>query len=374
VLELAYKPNVDTDILNSSETDNLLAFYKRFLLFEDPAEKWSHVVKFAIQHKYQDFLSKPSNTQFISSSCLSNNLVNVLFAYRQSKCFMPDRLNKLSELNLANHLPTERVNYWINIAHIDLYLAQWLTLAEIYWPKWTQIAELDKQDKRIRFLNECVRSLENNLADWATNVAKFEQLLSAARTGLPTDFLPKILVLVEGLTEQFLLPCFANNYGINLIKNGIMIVPAGGANKLVRKYSYWKERIDLPIFCLFDADAQDLVTAIRPNLRANDYIHILAEGEIEDLIYLEFLVESINKYLAQDPLHDATNLVNIQEFSTTEKRIFILDKIWRKKELGKFEKVKFAQFIASQSYDKGNEILSAAGKDMLDKLVESMNL
>ncbi len=182
----------------------------------------------------------------------------------------------------------------------------------------------------------------------------------------------KVIVLVEGLTEQILLPYFARVCGMDLAAMEAMIIPAGGAKKLLRKYLYWKERTKLPIFCLFDRDAQVWAAKVSSQLRAGDYLHILADGEIEDLVQLEFFVNQLNGYLTADCLNDSSKLVAVSDFASAQRRTLILDQIWRQRQLGKFEKVKFARFITNTLCSQ--DAISSDGKQLLYKLSMSLGL
>ena len=199
-----------------------------------------------------------------------------------------------------------------------------------------------------------------------------QQSLTLHKTTLPANFYPKAIVLVEGTTEQILLPYFACHSGIDLLSKGIIVVSAGGAKKIIRKYLAWKDAINLPIFCLFDRDAQYLAQVISANLRESDYVYVLSDGEIEDLMPLEFLIKKLNQFFSADPLYDRTKPILPADFSNDKRRTVVLEKIWREKELGKFEKVKFAQFIADQplTHDCQANFISDDGKHMLDILIK----
>ncbi len=368
--------------LKSRVLDNLWSFYQRFLVFEEPARKWLHIIRAANQGGYADFLTQSGSFDTVqdkSKNSISSRLVNVLLAYEEARRFQTSILQQLKDLNLEKYLPARRIDYWQKVSQVDRYLAQWLTLAEIYWPDKAAIIALSDQDSRLEFLRYSWQTFENvknqNVRkDWHQSIKLFQKCLSLYRSKLPADFLPRAIVLVEGLTEQVLLPCFAASCGLDLLGKGVMIVPAGGANKIVRKYIYWKERVNLSIFCLFDADAINLANSILPGLRESDNIYILSDGEIEDLMRLDFLVDRVNSYLAEDPLFDKSKSVSVDDFVTAEKRTLILDKIWRQRELGKFEKVKFAQFIANQSSKMDCKFLSDGGKNMLSELAKSIGV
>jgi len=207
----------------------------------------------------------------------------------------------------------------------------------------------------------------------------FRQWISLHHNKKPANFLPAIIVLVEGATEQVLLPCLARLNGIDLLEQGALIIPAHGAKKMLREYLYWKKCVNLPIFCIFDRDAHMLAGQVSASLRESDHVYILADGEFEDLMRLNFLVDQVNQYFAANPLYDSSKPVSVSHFMPGKRRTVVLDKIWRQKELGKFEKVKFAQFIAEQSHighgmsgSTFQEFLSNDCEHMLDSLIKSI--
>ncbi len=361
--------------MKSKESDNLWSFYERFLVFEEPARKWLHITRAA--NKNTDInLSSESKAfavgQDQSKHPISSRLVNVLLAYEEARHFQTSAWQQLNKLQLEKYLSAQRINYWQKCSNVDRYLAQWLALAEIYWPNKIEIFSLKIQDSRLEFLQYCWQTFENVKKDWQRSVELFRHCLSLYRSKLPNNFLPTAIILVEGLTEQALLPYFAASCGLDLPGKGVMLVPAGGANKIIRKYAYWKEKVNLPIFCLFDADAVNLANVVLPVLRKSDHVYILSDGEIEDLMRLDFLVDSLNAFLAEDPLFDKSKAISADDFASAEKRTHVLDKIWRKRELGKFEKVKFAQFIANRSSGMQRDFISDSGKNMLSELAKSI--
>jgi len=128
----------------------------------------------------------------------------------------------------------------------------------------------------------------------------------------------------------------------------------------------------LPIFCLFDQDAHLWAKQVSSQLRPHDHVHVIADGEIEDLVQLEFFVNQLNNYLTTDCLNDTDTLVAVSDFSPSRKRTATLDQIWRRRQLGKFEKVKFARFLTNDL--SSQDTISADGMLMLDKLLVSFSL
>ena len=104
----------------------------------------------------------------------------------------------------------------------------------------------------------------------------------------------KKVVLVEGITEEILLPKFAKEFGYDFDKNGIAIIPAGGKNQSVKTFYALADDLKLPIFVLFDNDAKENAQEIYPKLRENDKIYILDCGEFEDLLSLHHIKRTLN--------------------------------------------------------------------------------
>lgn len=104
------------------------------------------------------------------------------------------------------------------------------------------------------------------------------------------------LVLVEGITEEILLPKFAKLCGYDFDKKGIYLISAGGKNQVVRLFYYFAEILKLPIFVLLDSDAQENFDAIRPKLRQNDRVYVLKNGEFEDVLPLNLIKRTLNKH------------------------------------------------------------------------------
>jgi hypothetical protein len=178
----------------------------------------------------------------------------------------------------------------------------------------------------------------------------FQKALKQWRNNLPGHSLPELIVLVEGPTEIILLPLLALRLGIDLNALGAMLIAAGGANQVAKKYAQLKEIVAIPIFCLLDRDAEQQKNLIAGQLRSEDYLYTLKEGEIEDLIRMDSFVPLINRYLVTGQ-YGALGLEPVQEsdFEPGLSRTAVLERLWRQRNLGKFDKVGFARFIAEVS-------------------------
>ena len=108
-------------------------------------------------------------------------------------------------------------------------------------------------------------------------------LKSLAKGHKETNCFPvKKIILCEGITEEILLPKFAQICGYDLNKNGIYIISAGGKNQVVKYFYNYAECLKIPIFVLLDNDAQENLHEIKPRLREFDKIHLVKSGEFED--------------------------------------------------------------------------------------------
>ena len=171
--------------------------------------------------------------------------------------------------------------------------------------------------------------------------------------------LEKIL-LVEGITEETLLPVFAKYLGCNFDQKGIQIVTAGGKNQVVKMYYKLCEELKLPIYILLDKDAEENIRQITPKLRNKDKIHIVSCGEFEDILPKSLIIKSIN--------NDFKNFLKITEDDLCPKEeeektpmAKILTELFRTKGLHEFKKAEFAKIVSeniNSDSDISDEILN----------------
>lgn len=156
------------------------------------------------------------------------------------------------------------------------------------------------------------------------------------------------VVIVEGITEEILLPQFAKILGFDLLKNGIKIIPAGGKNQVVKLYYSLSEELKLPIFVLLDKDAIENVNTINKKLRKSDSVYLLNSGEFEDLLTKPLILKTINS----DLKNFAT--VSIEDISKDEPMVKILEEIFKEKGLHEFKKAEFAHLVKQQISTKND--------------------
>lgn len=149
----------------------------------------------------------------------------------------------------------------------------------------------------------------------------------------------KKVVLVEGITEEILLPKFGQQFGYDFDKNGIFVLPAGGKNQSVKVFYELSKTLKLPIFVLFDKDATENYSELKPKLRNNDYVHILTCGEFEDTLSLNHIKRTLNQIFKN---YYSFSLSQLREDIPMTKTLSLLFK-----ECGsEFKKAEFAQCLS----------------------------
>ena len=153
------------------------------------------------------------------------------------------------------------------------------------------------------------------------------------------------VLLVEGITEEILLPAFSKYLGFDFYKQGIQIIPAGGKNQVVKLYYKMSEELKLPIFLLLDKDAEQNISQIKPKLRNCDRIHLVSCGEFEDLLPLSLIIKTVNNEL--------NNFASITEndFDMSISNAKNLENIFKQKGLHEFKKADFAKLVRESIYE-----------------------
>lgn len=180
-----------------------------------------------------------------------------------------------------------------------------------------------------------------------------------------------LVVLVEGITEEILLPAFSKVLGFDFLKYGIKIIPAGGKNQVVKLYYSLSEELKLPIFVLLDKDAVENVNLINKKLRKDDKAYLLNSGEFEDLLPLNLILKTINSHLK----NFAT--ITLSDLESEGPMVKVLEDIFKRCGIHEFKKSEFAHLLQSQiktEADISNEIRSiiTSLKEMSEKHDKSL--
>lgn len=173
------------------------------------------------------------------------------------------------------------------------------------------------------------------------------------------------VLLVEGLTEEILLPAFSRYLGFDFYKEGIQIIPAGGKNQVVKMYYKMSEELKIPIFLLLDKDAEENISQIKPKLRDIDNIHLVSCGEFEDLLPKSLIIKTVNNEL--------NNFASISEEDLDDSipEVKNLENIFKQKGLHEFKKADFAKLVRdnisedSDISDEIREIITELNKPVL---------
>ena len=168
------------------------------------------------------------------------------------------------------------------------------------------------------------------------------------------------VLLVEGLTEETLLPAFSKFLGYDFYKYGIQIIPAGGKNQVVKMYYKLCEELKIPIFLLLDKDAEDNLKQIKPKLRTTDKIHLVSCGEFEDLLPKSLIIKTVNSEL------DNFATITEQDFEIELSNAKNLENIFKTKGLHEFKKAEFSKAVKSNI--QGSSDISDEIKDIIKEL------
>lgn len=379
--------------------DDSWTIAQRLLFFEEPALKWLHLkrwLKRAAARRGHPIASTSSECRQLSLLLMEMfgckigagpdhhrawtcRIFSRLFACAESEKFETEAFDRWL-------VHADGVEAWLKLAVADsagreLGRLSWVEFFSRFTPHWllfTQVQSPTVRKSVGEFVNEIFELLagydceDSANIDWPVLLSQFRACLRSWRANLPGNFLPDLIVLVEGTSEIILLPHLAKLLGQDLNALGAMLIPAGGANQVVRKYNQLRETVAIPIFCLLDRDAETQKEQIAAQLRRQDFLYTLKGGEIEDLIKLDSFVLLLNSYLSSPP-YSALACRSIEEadFSANLTRTNILEKLWRERELGKFDKVGFAKF-ATEKLAEAHEI-SPDGRLLIKSLAALKN-
>ena len=167
------------------------------------------------------------------------------------------------------------------------------------------------------------------------------------------------VIICEGITEETLLPVFADIYGFNFARNGIHIISAGGKNQVVKTYYELAESLKLPIFVLLDKDASDNLLSIKAKQRDIDDVYILTSGEFEDLLPVQLVARTL------DYAFENISLIDLEFLKQDLPKVKILEEIFKNRGLHEFKKSEFAGLVKLNIKDKG---------DLSEEIIKILNI
>ena len=279
-----------------------------------------------------------------------------------SKCLIQTD-EKLSDIQMSRKI--ELVQTILNSAAKNLTD---LKLNEIIKNDEEKIFYLTNEDRE--FLNSkidflaLINLLDENTLPLNLKRLKFQNNLTSneTREKYATLFPVSKVVLVAGITEEFLLIEFAKILGLDFKKEGIFVLGAGGKNQVARKYYKLIEEIKIPIFILLDSDAIEIANLIIPKLRNKDKLHLIKTGEFEDILTGKLIKNALNFHFAQNMLN------NENEFEENGHAVVELHDCFKNNGWGEFKKADFAKIIREYLHQAKNPPVSDELKLITDEI------
>ena len=359
--------------------DQLWSSLQRCLIFEEPSARWSRLISQVSRHltgkkdlDEASFKEQQESFQAVFGTPedlldLTARSMNLVLALRDMRTFdsaefdiwllsQPDEENtkELSEEEQAEIAILEEIAGDVLSTEPDTTVVpsqaqiQYLHHSWNIVPYWRVLESAGPwaEDPMAIFIARFMARLDlmhpNLSKEFFKNaLVEFDKLLKEERDNLPSNFQPTVLALVEGNTEAIVLPRFVSLSGLKPAAVTVMFIPCGGANQLLRKYLHLRDTTVLPIMCVLDFDAVEQADTIHDLLRDVDRLHVWSEGELEDTFSPLALLEALNAYLHS---LGVSELLRSDELLDGERRTAQLDRLWRSRGLGNFDKVEFAQF------------------------------
>lgn len=181
------------------------------------------------------------------------------------------------------------------------------------------------------------------------NYSKNDYIQSIAnkiRKDEKTLFPVQKLILTEGITEEILLPKFAEVFGFDFNENGIYILATGGKSKVLSIYAELKYILKIPVFVLLDNDAEPVYNDVCSVLRDCDKAYLIKSGEFEDI-----LPKNLIKKAFVEMNYD-TNPPTDEELQSDIKTCKTLEDMCKSRGLGEFRKAHFAKAVHDCLNDK----------------------
>lgn len=300
------------------------------------------------------------------------------------------RFNKLAfDLWLKPEWQTEASGTIDFLSELELSPAErlWMHNSTIAVPNWSRLTEPGpwSESGQASFIASFISEARKSFADmlkrgdhvtdeelvktfFKEGLALWRRLVEQNRSLLPGSFLPHIIVLAEGQTEALVMPTFAKLLGANFDTLGIQVEACGGAKQVVKQYLNWRETTALPIVCILDNDVDESAEIIQDSLRQIDRMVMVSQGEIEDTFSTPVFHKLLNVYLKE---HGCLEPITYVELTAGENdRIDTLNRLFRIRGLGNFDKIGFAETVAS-NLTKAD--VPGDGKRIVGAILETQN-
>ena len=332
----------------------------------------------------QDFLFADIYGAVDKKSQLMNRTLNILFALKDFQKFQRITFDMwavglkdfYTESERPEFLEIQTLIHEIaSLENLSSSQELWLLHSAIAVPDWTALGVPGpwSQDERTQFAHRMMSVCQEKLTAVRVTslLAVFDKEEAAWRTGsigLPGAFLPDSILLVEGPTEQIVIPHLARCLGLDLDSRRIMLVPSGGANQVLRRYLNFRELVSVPISCLLDGDVAQYAEAISEHLRDQDCLFSLDSGEIEDVFSREQLTKITNTYIESNKQTSVDAPVLIDEIGEESSNKEVLERLWRNRNWGTFDKIGFARAVTNSITNAAD--VPAELKQIIEQIVK----
>lgn len=306
--------------------EDILISLDRLSRFKNPEIKYIRVFyDILLKHLIFPSVSKHKLNElpvsFLSDTVTEiwNRSVDNIFGNIKSDCFSLKQYDEI-QYSISDSYILELMNSNLKIAPI--------------------LKNIDEQNlpKNVLFLKKLFFKYSKN--------ADIAELGDKIRHKYKTLFPVKKLILTEGITEEILLPKFAEISGYNFDENGVFILSTGGKSKVLSIYAELKYVLKIPVFILLDNDAEPVYKDIISVLRNNDKAYLIKAGEFEDILSKDLIIKSFS-----DMNYDVTP-TDISEISSESGTCFALENLWKSRGLGEFRKAHFAKAVNKCINDK----------------------
>jgi len=312
--------NQSVQLLAESEQNNI--GINLYFLYEETKEFYAEEnLKKIIFSEYISGYTNPANFAEYDFESKKNIIVNIF------------EENKIKIKNICN---TPEEIYISAMMNFPLDIDGFLKAAELK-------NNISQNIKRLIWLNNKIKN-ENISYTGDKIFEKLENLYQEAENYRKTYSAGKpikLIILVEGATEEILLPVFSAAANINFAQNGVEIIPSGGKNQVARIYEEIKEELALPVFIILDSDAEKIAEDIKSDLRASDRLYVLSSGEFEDILPDDLICRAVNSF------YGLTGSICSEEICSAERKTHTLCELWKLKGFGGFKKAEFARIIAA---------------------------
>ncbi|MCD7879567.1 MAG: ATP-dependent endonuclease [Candidatus Gastranaerophilales bacterium] len=228
-----------------------------------------------------------------------------------------------------------------------------LMKANIYYSPILDNISYESASANLKFLIKVNETYRN------TNITIFD--LIKLREKYKLKFPITKLIIVEGITEEILLPVFANKLHHSFDREGIFIMGAGGKSKSPTLYMRLKNKLKIPVTLLFDSDAYEICDILKKNLLKKDNIYIIENGEFEDILSENLIKRALNKeYQLSDPLLK-------KDLHIYENMCDNIESFYKTRHLGEFKKSKLSKIIAENV--KYNTDVTKDIKKIIEKII-----